>query len=217
MPDPITAIVAGVGSVASSAIGAGAAKSAGQAQEQAAMMGVAEQRAAREELARRLEPYAAAGGPALQAQMAALGLRGPEEQAAFVAQQEQSPIFQALAKQQEEAILQQASATGGLRGGNVQGALAQFRPALLNQFLQQQYTNLGGLTSLGQQSAAGIGTAGMQTAGAIGDLLGQAGAAKAGAALGSAQAWGNTLNLPAQFAGLAYGKGLPGFGKILGI
>ena len=217
MPDPITAVVAGVGSIASSAIGAGAAKSAGQYQSDAAMAGVAEQKAAREELAKRLEPYAAVGAPALQQQMAALGLAGPEAQATYVKQQEESPIFQALARQQEEAILQQASATGGLRGGNVQGALAQFRPALLNQFLQQQYTNLGGLTSLGQQSAAGIGTAGMQTAGAIGDLLGQAGAARAGAALGSAQAWGNTLNLPAQFAGLAYGKGLPGFGKILGM
>jgi len=217
MPDPITAVVAGVGSVASSAIGSSAAKKAGQYQSDAAMAGVAEQKAAREELAKRLEPYAAVGTPALQQQMAALGLAGPEAQAAYVKQQEESPIFQALARQQEEAILQQASATGGLRGGNIQGALAQFRPSLLNQFLQQQYTNLGGLTSLGQQSAAGIGTAGMQTAGAIGDLLGQAGAAKAGAALGSAQAWGNTLNLPAQFAGLAYGKGLPGFGKILGM
>jgi hypothetical protein len=213
MPDPITAVVAGVGSVASSAIGAGAAKKAGQAQERAADLGVAEQRAAREELARRLEPYAAAGGPALQAQMAALGLRGPEEQATFVAQQEQSPIFQALARQGEEAMLQQASATGGLRGGNLQGALAQFRPALLNQFLTQQYERLGGMTTLGQQSAAGVGSAGMTAAGNIADLLGQAGAAKAGAALGAGQAWGNLASLPLQFAGMAYGAGKPGLGS----
>lgn len=214
MPDPVTAVVAGVGSVASSAIGASSAKKAGRAQEQAAMAGVAEQRAAREELARRLEPYAAVGGPALQAQMAALGLSGPEKQAAFVAEQEQSPIFQALAQQGEEAILQQASATGGLRGGNVQGALAQFRPALLNQFLTQQYERLGGMTALGQQSAAGVGTAGMQTASSIADLLGQAGQAKAGAALGAGQAWGNLFALPMQFAGMAYGAGKPGLGKI---
>lgn len=214
MPDPITAVVAGVGSVASSAIGAGAAKSAGRAQEQAAMAGVAEQRAAREELARRLEPYAAVGGPALQAQMAALGLRGPEEQAAFVAQQEQSPIFQALARQGEEAMLQKASATGGLRGGNIQGALAEFRPSLLNQFLNQQYERLGGMTTLGQQSAAGVGSAGMTAAGNIAELLGQAGQAKAGAALGAGQAWGNLASLPLQFAGMAYGAGKPGFGKM---
>lgn len=212
MPNPVTAVVAGVGSVASSAMGASAAKKAGAAQERAAMMGVEEQRAAREETRRLLEPYVAAGGPALQAQMAALGLAGPEAQAEYVAGQEQSPIFQAIAQQGEEALLQKASATGGLRGGNIQGALAQFRPSLLNQFLEQQYGRLGGMTALGQQSAAGVGSAGMQTAGAIGELLGQAGAAKAGSALGTAQAWGNTLNLPAQFAGLAYGSGKPGFG-----
>jgi hypothetical protein len=214
MPDPVTAGIAAVSSVGSAVIGSSAARSAGRAQTQAAEAGVAEQRAAREEMRRLLEPYVAAGGPALQAQMAALGLRGPEEQAAFVAQQEQSPIFQALARQGEEAMLQQASATGGLRGGNLQGALAQFRPGLLNQFLTQQYERLGGLTTLGQQSAAGVGSAGMQSAGAIADLLGQAGAARAGAALGVGQAWGNLASLPMQFAGMAYGAGKPGFGKM---
>lgn len=213
MPDPITATVAGVGSVASSVVGASAAGKAGRAQERAAMMGVEEQKAAREQMRALLQPYVAAGGPALQQQMAALGLAGPEEQQAFVAQQEQSPAFQALARQQEESILQNASATGGLRGGNVQGALAQFRPALLNQFLTQQYDRLGGLTALGQQSAAGVGAAGQQTASNIGQLFGQVGQAQAGAALGKASAIQQTLNLPAQFAGLAYGSGKPGFGS----
>lgn len=214
MPDPITGLIVGGTSLIGGAVQSSAAKKAGQAQSDAAMAGIAEQRAAREEMRRLLEPYVAAGSPALKAQMAALGLMGPEEQAAFVQQQEQSPIFQSLAKQQEESILQQASATGGLRGGNVQGALAQFRPALLNQFLTQQYERLGGMTTLGQQSAAGVGSAGMTSAAGIADLLGQAGAAKAGASLGSAQAWGNILSLPAQFAGMAYGAGKPGFGKM---
>lgn len=214
MPDPVTGLIVGGTSLIGGAMQSSAAKSAGAAQERAAMMGVEEQRAAREEMRRLLEPYVAAGTPALQQQMAALGLAGPESQAAFVAQQEQSPIFQALARQGEEAVLQQASATGGLRGGNLQGALAQFRPALLNQFLTQQYERLGGMTALGQRSAAGVGAAGQETAGAIGDLFGQMGAAQAGAKLGSAQAWGNVLSLPAQFAGMAYGAGKPGFGKM---
>jgi hypothetical protein len=207
MPDPVTALVVGGTSLASSAMGSKAAKSAGQLQYDASMAGVEETKAAREEMRALLEPYVAAGGPALQAQMGALGLAGPEAQQAYVAQQEQSPMFQALARQQEEAILQNASATGGLRGGNVQGALAQFRPQLLNQFLEQQYGRLGGLTSLGQQSAAGVGTAGMQSAGSIAELLAQGGAAKAGAKLGAANAWQQSLNLPAQFAGLAIGRG----------
>jgi hypothetical protein len=214
MPDPVTGLIVGGTSLIGGAMQSSAAKSAGAAQERAAMMGVEEQRAAREEMRRLLEPYVAAGTPALQQQMAALGLTGLESQAEFVQQQERSPIFQALARQGEESILQQASATGGLRGGNVQGALAQFRPALLNQFLTQQYERLGGMTALGQRSAAGVGAAGQESAGAIGNLLGEMGAAQAGAKLGSAQAWGNVLNLPAQFAGMAYGAGKPGFGKM---
>ena len=207
MPDPVSALIVGGTSLASSAMGSKAAKSAGQLQYDASQAGVAETRAAREEMRGLLQPYVSAGGPALQAQMAAVGLAGPEAQQAYVAQQEQSPAFQALARQQEEALLQNASATGGLRGGNVQGALAQFRPALLNQFLEQQYGRLGGLTALGQQSAAGVGTAGMQSAGSIADLLAQGGAARAGAKLGAANAWQQSLSLPAQFAGLAIGRG----------
>lgn len=205
MPDPVTGIM-GAASVGSSLIGASAAKNAGRQQVQAAEAGVAEQRAAREELRRLLEPYVAAGTPALQAMMGAVGLRSPEEQAAFVAQQEQSPIFQALARQGEEAILQQASATGGLRGGNVQGALAQFRPQLLNQFLEQQYERLGGLTTLGQQSAAGVGSSGITSATNIADLLGQAGQARAGAALGQAQAFGQGIGNLAMIAGRYVGQ-----------
>lgn len=206
MPDPVTGLIVGGTSLIGGAVQSKAAKKAGQAQVEAADLGAAEQRAAREEMRRLLEPYTQVGVPALQAQMAAVGLSGPEAQAEYVAQQEASPIFQALARQGEQAMLQQASATGGLRGGNIQGALAQYRPALLNQFLEQQYGRLGGLTTLGQQSAAGVGTAGMQTATSIADLLGQAGAARAGAALGQGQAWGNVLSLPAQFAGLQYGR-----------
>jgi hypothetical protein len=202
------AIALGVGALGSAAIGASAASKAGKAQVAAADAGAAEQRAAREEMRRLLEPYVAAGNPALEAQMGALGLRGTEAQQAYVAQQEQSPIFQALARQGEEAMLQNASATGGLRGGNVQGALAQFRPALLNQFLEQQYGRLGGMTALGQQSAAGVGTAGMQSAGAIADLLGQAGAARAGSALGVGQALSGPFNLLSTLGGMSASKSM---------
>ena len=205
MPNPVTGVMAAA-SVGSAAIGANAAKRAGRQQVQAAETGTAEQRLAREEMRRLLEPYVSAGTPALQSMMGAVGLRGPEEQAAFIAQQEQSPIFQALARQGEEAMLQQASATGGLRGGNLQGALAQFRPALLNQFLTQQYERLGGLSTLGQQSAAGVGSAGMTSASNIGNLLGQAGAARAGATLGSAQAFGQGLSDIATIGGMYLGR-----------
>jgi hypothetical protein len=205
MPNPVTGVMAAA-SVGSAAIGANAAKRAGRQQVQAAETGTAEQRLAREEMRRLLEPYVSAGTPALQSMMGAVGLRGPEEQAAFIAQQEQSPIFQALARQGEEAMAQNASATGGLRGGNLQGALAQFRPQLLNQFLEQQYGRLGGLAQMGQASAAGVGSAGMTSASNIGNLLGQAGAARAGATLGSAQAFGQGLSDIATIGGMYLGR-----------
>jgi len=192
MPDPVTGIGAAV-SIGGSLLKGKATSKAGQLQYDAAMAGVDETRQAREEMRALLQPYTAAGGPALEAQMAALGLAGPEAQQAYVTQQEQSPLFQSLARQGEEAVLQNASATGGLRGGNVQGALAQFRPQLLNQFLEQQYGRLGGMTQLGQRSAAGVGAAGMEAAGDISTLLGTGGAARAGSALAKGQMYGDIL------------------------
>jgi hypothetical protein len=119
---------------------------------------------------------------------------------------EANPLFQALARQGEEGILQNASATGGLRGGNVQGALAQFRPSLLNQFIEQQYGRLGGLATLGQNSAAGVGAAGVNAASSISDLLGQAGAARAGSALGQGKAFSQPFNLLTTIGGMAAQK-----------
>lgn len=183
-----------------------AASKAGKAQVQAADAAAAEQRAAREEMRTLLNPYVSAGTPALQAQMAALGLSGPEAQQAFVTQQAESPIFQSLAQQGETAILQNASATGGLRGGNVQGALAQFRPALLNQFLEQQYTRLGDLTKVGQASAAGVGASGITSATNIGQAYTQAGQARAGSALGQANAFNQALGTITGFGTSATGQ-----------
>lgn len=212
MPDPVTGLVVGATSIGSSLIGAGAAKKAGKAQAAADQMGIEEQRAAREEMRKLLQPYVDAGTPALKQQMDFLGLNGPQAQQAFVTAQENNPLYQGMVRQGEDALLQQASATGGLRGGNTQGALAQFRPQMLNQFLEQQYGRLGGITQLGQNSAAGVGNAGLGVANSISSLFQDQGAARAGAALGVGAAWQNTLNLPAQFAGLSIANG--GTGKL---
>jgi hypothetical protein len=192
MPDPVTGVAAAT-SIGGSLIKGSAAKKASNIEAASLQAGIEETRAAREQLRTLLQPYTEAGGPALQAQMAALGLYGPQKQQEYFTEQEQNPIFQGLARQQEEAILQNASATGGLRGGNVQGALAQFRPQLLNQFLEQQYTRLGGMTQLGQRSAAGVGASGMEAAGSIAELLGKRGEAQAGGALARGKMFSDIL------------------------
>lgn len=215
MPDPITGLIVGGTSLLSGALQSSAAKSASKTQAKAADAGIAEQRRQFDLVQSLLKPYVEAGAPALSAQQAMLGLRTPEEEAAQIAAVERSPTFQALLQSGEEALLQRASATGGLRGGNVQAALAQFRPQMLAQELESRYNRLGGLTSLGQQSAAGVGTAGMQTGSDIAKLLGERGAAIAGGRLGSAQAYSDVLNLPAQMLGAQIGAGgQAGFGSM---
>ena len=212
MPNPAVPIVA---AVASSAIQSRAAGKAAGQQADAAQAGIEEQRRQFEEMQKLLAPYVQAGQPALQAQQAMLGLGGAEAQQQAIAGVEQSPLLQALTRQGEEAMLQQASATGGLRGGNMQAALAQFRPQMLQEALDQQYARLGGLTALGQQSAAGVGAAGMQTGQQIAGLLGQQGAARAGGTLGRAAPFANLLQMPMQMYGMGVGSGkipFPSFG-----
>lgn len=127
------------------------------------------------------------------ANLSAFQTGGAQAQQQAIAGIESSPLFQSLLRQGEQGILQNASATGGLRGGNVQGALAQFRPAMLNQQIQQQLANFAGLASLGQNAAAGVGNAGIQTGANVSSLLQDTGQAQAYGALGSANALGNSV------------------------
>lgn len=142
----------------------------------------------------------------LQQQQDLLGLNGADAQGRAISGIENSPYFSGLVKQGENAILQNASATGGLRGGNTQGALAQFRPQMLAAAIADQYQRLGGLTSLGQNAAAGVGNAGQNAANANSALLGQVGAAQAGGILGQAAGQVQGINGISS----AFGTGLSG-------
>lgn len=205
-----------------------AANTGASAQVQSTQLGIDEQRRQFDAVRQLLAPYASAGTGALSAQQGLLGLNGAPAQQSAIDALQNSPAFTSMTRSGENAILQNASATGGLRGGNVQGALAQFRPALLAQLIQQQFQNLGGITSLGQNAAAGVGNAGMNTGNAISGLLGnqgnalnaaaqQAGAAQAGGALANgraqAQAFGSLGGGLGLFSGLG---GFSGWGNSSG-
>jgi hypothetical protein len=207
-----------IGGITGAAQAGEAAEKAGKVQAAAAQQGIEEQRRQFDKMMEVLEPfrtqgvtaigglqpYAQAGLPALEAQQALAGLRGPEAQRAAISQIESSPEFQAQVEQGERALLQRAAATGGLRGGNVQEALAQFRPAMLSDLINQQYSRLGGFTQLGSQtgtniaqlgqsSAAGQATGALRTGEAIAGLLGEKGAARAGGILGQGGVVGQTF------------------------
>jgi hypothetical protein len=175
-----------------------------------------------------IQPYMQAGEGALQQQTALLGLGGEEAQRQAISGIESGAEFQALARQGENAMLQNASATGGLRGGNVQAALAQFRPELLQSLINQQYGRLGGLSDVGaattqnlirtgQASAAGTGAAGLESASSIAGLLGQQGAATAGGQLAYGAQAGNTFGALSGGLGSFMGAGgIPGIKKAFG-
>jgi hypothetical protein len=191
-----------------------AANTASDAQERSAQLGIDQQNKQFESVQRLLSPFVNAGTGALGAQQNLIGLNGGAAQLSAIDALKASPEFAALSQQGQDAILQNASATGGLRGGNAQSALAQFQPALLSQLINQQYSRLGGLTSIGQNAAAGVGNAGMQTGNQITDLLGQQGAAQAGAALAGGRAQSQMYSGIGNAFGMYAGMG--GFGGIGG-
>lgn len=199
MPNPMIALVGG--SVGSAVVQSNSAKKASRAQVQAADKGIAEQKRQFDAMQKLLTPYVEAGETALGGQMALGGMSGADAQAKAIASIEGGAEFGAMTRQGEEAILQNASATGGLRGGNTQGALAQFRPQVLSSLINQQYNRLGGLAASGQNAAANVGAAGMQTGQAVSNLYGQQGAAVAGAQMARGQAFGNALGSMGTLAG----------------
>ena len=213
---PVAAAVVGTGLIG--AVGANkaskaqskAANQAASAQTESDAAAIEEQRRQFDAIQKLLEPYAQAGTQGLSAQQDLLGLNGADKQQAAYDAISNSPAMNAYAQQGENAILQNASATGGLRGGNTQGALAQFRPQLLNQLINQQYANLSGMTSIGQNAAAQTGNAGMATGANIGNLLQNSGSAQAAAAMAQGKAdanqWGAVGGIFGQLGGAALSK-----------
>lgn len=200
-----------VGGVMSSNAQRSAARTASRAQQQAADQSIAEQRRQFDAVQQLMAPYVQSGTTALSRYNALTGLAGEEAQQSLINQITSGAEYGSLVRQGEEAILQSASATGGLRGGNTQAALARFRPEILSSLIRDEYSRLGGMVSVGQNAAAGLGNAGMQTGQNISNQYGQIGQAQAGAALARGQATANMWGNIAGSVGLAAGLG--GFGR----
>ena len=101
----------------------------------------------------RLDPYAQTGQGALNVEAARAGAYGPEAQAQAFADYQSSPGQQWFQDQQEEALLRNASATGGLRGGSTQTALQEQAMGRASTNYQQDLMNLRSLGERGQAAA----------------------------------------------------------------
>lgn len=190
----------------------GAQKAANQAaglQADAATAGIAEQRRQFDITQQNLRPFQEAGVSALGQQQALLGLSGADAQQAAFNQFAESPGQRFLRQRQEKALLANASAIGGLGGGNVRTALQEQAAGIAQQDFQNQFGRLGQLAGQGQQAVTNIGQFGSQAAGNIANL-GMAGAeARASGILGAQQAETQFRNqlfqLGGQAAGAAFG------------
>ena len=207
----VAAAVAGgaiVGGVASSAIGGSAAKSAAGTQADAANNAAQLQWQQFQQLQQNQQPYMQLGQNSiggLQSQLGKLGGMNfsfnPTE-----AQLEQTPGYQFTLQQGLKGVDNAASAKGlNLSGAQMKG-IGQYTTGLADQTYQQQYQNalqnfmtnygassdqynrLSGLVGLGQNAAAGVGNAGLQTANSAGNFLTSGANAQAAGTIGAANA-----------------------------
>jgi hypothetical protein len=132
-----SAVVGGV--MSSQASGRCRRQAAASAQISSTQAGIDERRAEFDRVQSLLQPYVTAGTTALGQQQDMIGMNGAGPQQAAIDQLQTMPGFSRQLKLGENRILQNASATGGLRGGNTQGALGYFAPSLLAQHINDQY------------------------------------------------------------------------------
>lgn len=119
----------------------------------------------------------------LERELLSLRPSDPNAQQNFIKGLETSPLYKAIMgtmQQGEDAIMRHAGATGGLRSGNAQAALASHAQQLQNKALLQSYSQrLAGL-----QDMAGLSSIAPQ----IGAAMSSVGSAQAAGVLGAGQA-----------------------------
>jgi len=201
----IAGAIGAVGSVAAAGIASGASKRASNAQQAAADRQIAAQQAEQAQQRADFAPFREAGTAALGRFNTLAGLGGQEQQMAAIEGLRTNPLFQSLYRQGNEAITQNASATGGLRGGNTQRSLADFGADTLARVYQQELSNLGGLIQVGQGATAQGATLSQGNVNQQGAAMGAAGNAQASNALAQGGIWSNAFNGLGQIAGGVYG------------
>lgn len=125
-----------------------------------------------------------------------VGVNGAPQQQSAIDALKASPFYQTLFRTGEETVLQNASATGGLRGGNTERGLADFGADTLMKTILQQLSSLGGLAGMGMGAATKTGEFGAEAANNIAGFNVDQGKARASGSLAiggiNNQMWNNT-------------------------
>ena len=174
----------GLFSLVSSFIGGGkqrkAAKKASQLQFDAAMKGIEETGRQFDATRADFQPATDLLKPGAQHLGDLTGINGNDEQMGEIDALRASPLYQSLYRNGEEAVLQNASATGGLRGGNTERGLADFGSDTLSQVIQEKLKQYAGLVGIGTGAAGAVGNFGANAVTQQAVLRNQGADAKAG-------------------------------------
>lgn len=112
-----------------------------------------------------------------------VGVNGVDAQRIGMEGIQSSPLLASIIRNGEESVLQNASATGGLRGGDTQNSLATFRADAFSNELQAQMARLAGTAGIGLGATDSVANFGANTANNISNLYGQQGQVRAGGLL----------------------------------
>lgn len=152
-----------------------------------------------------LQQFQGAGQQAQQRLAALTGASGVDAQRQAFADFTASPGQEFLQREGQNAIINQAAATGGLGGGNVQRELTRFGQGLAQQDLQNQISNLGDVTGQGLQAAGQAGQLFGQAGGQVGQLTGQRAQLGTQANISNANRQGQLAQAQAQLFGQGAG------------
>jgi hypothetical protein len=165
-----------------------AAREAARVQQEAAVAAVPIQQQAFLGAQQNIQPFVGVGEAALGSRAALAGLGGQAGQEAAFGQLAESPGQRFIRDRQQRALLRNASAIGGLGGGNVRTALQQQASGFALQDIENQRRELAQLSGGGLQAGTTLGALGAATAGNIADLTQAQAAARATGIIGAQQA-----------------------------
>jgi hypothetical protein len=126
-----------------------------------------------------LAPEFGLGNSAIGAYGDLTGANGNDKWSAALAALKDSPLYQSLFRNGQETLLQNASATGGMRGGNTERGLADFGSDTLSTTLQQRLQELMASIGIGTQAKGVAAGVGMNTANQSSGFQGKIGDANA--------------------------------------
>jgi len=190
--DPITlaALIAAGGSIIGGLFGSNAADKAAKAQGDAANRAIDLQKATIAQARLDAAPWLDAGKKALSQYMGELGMGG----AGFQSQFQETPGYQYQVDQAEKGAINHLGALGMKNSGAALQALTKLRSGLANQEYGNYLGRISGVAGVGQNQVNQTNSLAQNSALNTGQLMQDAGAARASGYVGAANAWTGALN-----------------------